>query len=454
MDLIEMRQRRARAIEAARAIANRATAESRNLTTDERERFDRSMREAEELRGTIERGALLDDAERDLRRPVGDPIRPEPPGGSAARPLAPGYSFLRALRGLSSRDFRGCDRELEESDRIARDMGREPRGLFVPLAALAPDRHLRGVETRAIVKGAGSSLVATETFADEFIELLRPATRVLQAGASALPNLRGDVSIPRRTAGATVEWLAESADVTASTPTFDAVTMQPRTLAARVDVSRKMVLQSTPAIEDLTRQDMIAAIGQEIDRAALLGDGTGAMPVGIVEHPDVTTIVRAAADGAIPDRGLLLEMERAIGAANADRGPLALLVNAATRAKLKDLPQFFSTETPGNSPALWTDGPDGTGMVLGHRALASNLLPSNLEKGASGAVLSAAILGYWPDLLIGQWGRGVEVSVDPYTLGDRGAIVLRVFVDVDIAVRHGASFVVANDILTDLTELA
>lgn len=92
MDLMEMRQRRAKAIETARTIVNKANAEHRNLTTDERERFDRSMREAEELRGTIERGALLDDAERDLRRPVTDAIRPDPPGGGSDIPLAPGYS--------------------------------------------------------------------------------------------------------------------------------------------------------------------------------------------------------------------------------------------------------------------------------------------------------------------------------------------------------------------------
>lgn len=445
MDLRSLRSKRLDATEQARAIADAAQAAGRSsLTTSERAEFDRFMKEAEGLRDLIAREERLAGEEAHLAtlRNVG--IRPEPDGdggtglGLSSRDRTR-YSLHRAIRALATKDFRGADRELEESDRLARETGREPRGLFLPTAALLP-----AVETRAIEKsGTGGNLVAQDLLAASFIDLLRPATRVLQAGATVLAGLRGDVAIPRRTAAATPQWLAESGDVSASTPTFDVVTMQPRTLAARVDVSRKMLLQSTPATEDITRHDLLAAVGQALDLAALLGDGVAPTPRGVMETPGVG-LLALGPDGAAFQFADVVAMEGVVATTNADQGRLAYLVNAITRTALKTMPKFVTMGSM--SDAVWGDGPDGTGIVNGHPAFTTNHLPSNLTKG-TGTDLSAAIFGNFADLLIGQWGSGVEVTVDPYTLGDRGALVLRAFLDVDIAVRHPESFVKVVDIV-------
>ena len=64
------------------------------------------------------------------------------------------------------------------------------------------------------------------------------------------------------------------------------------------------------------------------------------------------------------------------------------------------------------------------------------------------ANLSACIFGNWNDVLIGSWGPGIDILVDPYTGGSTGAVRVRVFQSVDIAVRQPASFAVCTDIIT------
>jgi len=42
-------------------------------------------------------------------------------------------------------------------------------------------------------------------------------------------------------------------------------------------------------------------------------------------------------------------------------------------------------------------------------------------------------------VLIGSWG-GVDLEVDRVTLADKGGIVLRMFQDADVALRHPEAF--------------
>ena len=79
--------------------------------------------------------------------------------------------------------------------------------------------------------------------------------------------------------------------------------------------------------------------------------------------------------------------------------------------------------------------------------MVSNQVPSNLVKGTSGAICSAAIFGNWADLLIGMWG-GLDLQVNPFSLDTKGAVRIVAFQDIDIAVRHVESFSAIQDALT------
>ncbi len=82
----------------------------------------------------------------------------------------------------------------------------------------------------------------------------------------------------------------------------------------------------------------------------------------------------------------------------------------------------------------------------GYPVHVTNQVASNLTRG-SGTGLSAVFFGNWSDLIIGQWGT-LDILVDPYTGGTAGSVRVIVAQDVDVAVRHPASFAVMLDAIT------
>ena len=272
-----------------------------------------------------------------------------------------------------------------------------------------------------------------------FIEILRNKIFVRQLGARLLAGLQGDLQFPRQTGAQTAFWVPESAtaDVTASNMTFDNLKLSPKPLSGTNSFSRKLLAQGVRDIDELIQQDMIAVDAIEIDRAAINGVGSNNEPMGIL-NASGTNSVTAGANGAtvIYDNFVDLETQQALS--NADYDPLRYLTNPKVRGKLKKSAQISaSTGIP-----VWYDG-----EVNGYPAFATNQVPSNLTKGTSTTICSAAIFARWDELLLGQWGD-IEFIIDPYTLAKRGDIVITSYLMMDVGLRHPASFTVIKDLLT------
>ncbi len=101
-------------------------------------------------------------------------------------------------------------------------------------------------------------LVDYRMMAEEFIELLRPATILGRlTGTRQVPF---NVRIPRQTAGATVGWVGEGAPKPVGRGSFDTVTMPEAKIAGIVVITNELARFSTPSAEALVRADMIEAI--------------------------------------------------------------------------------------------------------------------------------------------------------------------------------------------------
>ena len=269
------------------------------------------------------------------------------------------------------------------------------------------------------------SVVGTNVMAGQFIDVLRARSQVMSLNPTILLGLEGDLAIPRKTAGATAYWIGgDDADsVTASDLTLDQVDMAPKTIGGAVIFSHKMLIQSSPDIEALIRQDLAEMLAVELDKKALQGDGTGSTPTGIISQTGVGTTTYANA-GA-PDFADVVGLETTLAAANADFGNLAYLTTPAIAGGLKTTD--VGTDT---GQFVWSAGKErGAGVLNG--------LPSRVSANCPAGYI---IAGNWQDLLIGWWGA-LEISSDPYgTNFLKGSVTVRVLADVDIAVRHGASF--------------
>ena len=317
---------------------------------------------------------------------------------------------------------------------------RVPMNLWVKpsVAAKARERlyFQRGAQEVATAS-KGGELKFTEP--GPFIEVLRNRIFVRDLGARLLAGLQGDLQFPRQTGAQTAYWVPESAtaDVTVSNMTFDNMKLAPKPLSAQNSYSRKLLAQNIVDIDNLIRDDLVQVFAIEIDRAAINGVGSNNEPMGIL-NASGTNSVTAGANGGTVSYDLLVDVETQQAIANADRGALAYLTNPKVRGKLKKVAQISAST---GIPAWFM------GEVNGYRAEATNQVPSNLTKGTSTTICSAAVFANWPEGFIGQWGD-IEFILDPYTKAARGDIVLTAYLMVDVGLRHPASFTVIKDLLT------
>ena len=358
------------------------------------------------------------------------------------------YSFQNAIMAQVDHNYqRQAGFELEVSRAMEQKNGKKAQGLWIPQEVLSRDLSVgvttaggNGLRGRWI---GNKGLIYTDHMGGNFIDMLRNRTLIKTLGAQVLAGLTGDVQIPKQTGAGTAYWVDEGVNLTEGQQTLGQVALSPKTMGAFTDFTRKLMLQSSPDIENMVRSDLATVLALELDRVAINGSGTGDEPTGILNTTGIGAVALGA-NGLAPTWGSIVDLEAEIANSNADVGALAYLTNSAVRKKLKQ-----TTKVSGDAGAgfIWGDGNEpGFGSLNGYRSGVSGNVPSNLTKG-SGTALSAILFGNFHDLLIGEWS-GIDLQVDPYTLGVSGGIRVTVFQDIDIAVRHAESFAAITDAVT------
>ena len=349
------------------------------------------------------------------------------------------YSMVRAIKAAASGNWKNAGFELECSRALEQQTGRTARGFMFPANLNLNTRASQYVSTGS----TGGNVVETSLLAEQFIDALRKQLRVAELGATMLPGLVGNVAIPRRTSTQATYWVAESGTITAGATTVDQVTMSPKTVGALSSWSRVLELQSTPAIEQLLRQDMVAQVAAAIDLAAIAGTAANNQPRGILNTSGIGSVV-GGTNGAAITFDHLCDLKAAVAVDDADVPSAAFLTNSKVEAKL--------SKTQATDGAYLID-PSGVASgspttVFGRRFSVSNQVPSNLTKGSASGTCSAVIYGNFADLLIGMWGA-TDVLVNPFGTGyTNGDVEIRIMQTVDIAVRHPESFAAIVDALT------
>jgi HK97 family phage major capsid protein/HK97 family phage prohead protease len=321
------------------------------------------------------------------------------------------FSVLRAIDYLanpgSAAKREAAAFEIEASEAAAAKLGRASRGITLPNEVFKRDMQ-------TTPDTAGGNLVATELSGD-FISLLTNASVLAQTGSTILTGLQGNISIPRAGSQQTSYWVGEGSNVTESDMTIEQVNMTPRTIGAMTDISRKLLIQSSLDVETLVRSSLASSVALEIDRAALYGLGSSSEPLGL--H-NVTGIATENVGNNDPSFADVVNMESDISVANALTGSLAYVTRAniagAMKVKAKD-----------SGSGLFVND---NGTVNGYPCYVSN----QVEAGD-------IWFGNWSELILGYWS-GLDLQVDPYTGGASGNVRVRVLQDVDVAVKHPASF--------------
>lgn len=379
---------------------------------DDNDAFTAAETELRSLDQKVERARKLDAADR------ADPGTPLNGTGDEqlSRELR-GFSLTRMIAHKAGMDV-DAGREIEMQAELAKRAGGPAKGFYVPTEIF--ERRVQTV--------ANSGTVAPTTFRPDLFTNALTATAVITAlGATTLSALSADVVIPRETDSPNVGWVSESSALSTDDAAFDSLTLTPHHVGAICEMSRQMIQQASPDIEQLLRTMLARNIALEIDRAAIGGSGVGAVPRGLLNDPGVD---------AVPfDTDLFTTTADMIAAADLAnvsswRGFLATNGIKATAMKLRTtdgLPIPFGA-TFHDEPAQFT-----------------NQAPNNLGVGTNEHGL---VYGDWADFLIGVWSQ-LDVLVNPYaeTAYSKGNVLIRAMATVDFGVRRPASFVKATGVM-------
>lgn len=326
--------------------------------------------------------------------------------------LAPQLRLGRLLCDLAEDHLHGENQEaLQEFAHQAGIEHPDGRRPMIPFDELARDLTVD-------IAGVGGFLVGGQN--QDVLDILRPWSVVARAGIQLLTNLTGDVSVPKVTGKATPKWLeTETAEVPTSTPALQEIALTPKTVGILIQLSRRLMLQTDG--EKFARRELLRSVGTAIDQACINGSGADGEPLGLLDTPGVNT-----EPGAAFSHASAAAMKRVVAAADASDEEISFLSTPAVRELLE------TRERASGSGYIWDHD-----HVASRPGFVSTDVPSD-----------TLIAGAWPRLLLGLWGRGITLEVNPFdaTAFKRGGISVRALVSVDVGVLHPAAFALSVSI--------
>lgn len=347
------------------------------------------------------------------------------------------YSLMNAIRAVADKNWTNAAFELECSREIGKRLNTvvDPNKFFVPFevqgrqlpnaqgSLMTPEaRRQYGRDLTVSVSSAGGSLVATNNMS--FIDVLRNRSVAYRMGARRMAGMVGNVTVPRQTAAATAYWLStEATSVTESQQTFGQLSLTPKTVGAYTEISRQLMLQSSPDAESIVTGDLGKVAGLALDIGVLRGSGASGEPTGIINTAGIGSVT-----GTSLAYAGILEFQTDIATANVMPNNGGYVTTPTVAALMMQRVKFTSTASP-----LW-EGNVFDGSMAGYPAMSSNQMSA-----------ATMLYGDWDQVVVAEWGV-LQVEVNPYANFQAGIIGVRAMVSVDVGLRYAAAFSYATSI--------
>ncbi len=382
------------------------------------------------------RGALLD--------VIGDDKPLDAPANVIDAPVKETrkYSLGRMVKAQATGDWREAGLEREINDEITRQVGRSAEGVYVPDFAW----QQRGPLSTAATGGSGAEVVfddfvPTEHRGDMFIEALRARQVLGGLGTTYLSGLTGRIKMPKLATGANAAFVEELADVGDGAGTDGGVTLQPRTMGAFVEMSRLLVMESVPAIEQIIRNDLLASAADRTEFYAINGSGSGGQPTGILNTSGINNL--DISSGTDVDALTWADIIALVKLVEEDNGIVnsaaaGFLSHPAVKAKLASTAKVSSTDSVQILDAPWTE-------LYGQPIEFTSNVPTTLDPGDGGNDASALIYGDFSQLLVAQFGAP-SILIDPYSNSKSGTIRMVLHAELDVGVRNAVSFAKTDEV--------
>ncbi|HFM4589565.1 TPA: phage major capsid protein [Escherichia coli] len=283
--------------------------------------------------------------------------------------------------------------------------GRAARGgsVFVPAAAM---RAASAGNTKADLTAITDEKLMTESY----IEMLMPESVLGRLGVTVYSGLNSPTAIPKMTKSSVdaFGFVDENGAAPESKAEFANVKLSPKTFAGGNPISRQS-LKTVPGIATLITDHINKAVRIKLEQLILSDKENVRGPAGLVKQlVDANRVTKKA---AFSYKDFLKEIA-ALTDAGVPAQAIKFAMSGATAAELES--------------TLKDNGVSGyiieNGKLAGYEVVTSGVIPAD-----------HIVLGDFSGITIGEWG-GLELDMDLTTYRDRGAVVPRIFVDLDYVV--------------------
>lgn len=352
------------------------------------------------------------------------------------RDVAKNFSFAKFIReasGENGSQLTGVEAEMaQEAEKEAKRCGYKLTGVGIPSALLNSRMHVEGraFDGQNVTTPADGGYTVTSQMM--YQEALRNRLILTQAGATYMGGLVNNIDLIQGKA-ITMGWLDENAEGSDTKKQFSKVSVNPMRCFVNVPISKQLTIQSNLDIDRVIINDIMASHAELLETAAINGAGSK-QPTGVLNTDGIGSVAIGENGGPITFKKIV-DLETAITIKNADVSSMAYVTNAKVRGEAKT-----TLKSANVAGYIWERG-----EMNGYRALASNLIPSDLTKGTAAKECSALIFGDWSNLWIMGWG-GLDLIVDPYTMKKFGAYEVTLNAYHNIFIKRKEAFAAIKDI--------
>jgi HK97 family phage major capsid protein len=408
-------------------------AKAGNVEHAEVDELIKSGKSFDEIRETLV--GKLEKYQQELREKAAKPAMPTPGETKSIvdektkTEIKQRYNLANVMRSLAGDTTVDIGYEREMSQEFEAKSGRKAQGIIIP-------DFIRAGETFGVgsisgqVAGNGNNVVATNLLAGNFVEALRDALHLSSAGMQTLSGLVGDIAIPK---GGKVQasWISqENGDATKTTPTLGQISATPHTCGAYIDLTRKLLLQSSIDVQGFCVRELVYAIAWALEAAGFNGSGNDGQPAGLLGKIGAANTVAFAA-GA-PTLAKVLEMVTKIDEANGHLGAQNFVGRPSVWALLGGTIDWTAVAGEGGTVAGVTSGKHlldtATNTMQGYPFIKSNIAPAK-----------TLLFGDWSQLMLCLWS-GTDLLVDQYSQCTKGALRVVALQDADFIVRQTEAF--------------
>ncbi len=327
-------------------------------------------------------------------------------------PAGAAYSLARLIAGEAD----SYERSIAELiDQRSEPTQRQPGAEWLPSGRFA---RALGIGTAA----AGGNLVSNGL--EAVAAAARPPLLLERLGASRLEiNASGPVSLPSWEPG-TGGWIAEGSNAPQLNTSVRSVTASGRMAAARIAVSRRLLLNASE-LESALLAEVSAAVADLLEAGFIAGSGSQNEPLGLLSTPGTGSQPFA---GSAPSYSELMGMVELAGDADADLSRCVFLLHPSTLADL------LKAQIDADGGEVVVNYSEGLHRIAGFAVYATRHVPEGQALFLDPSVLRCV---YWssPQILTDRISNGKSIS---------GAAELLIFNLADLAVIYPAHVVVGG----------